>query len=346
MRLRWLSLLPLFVAATCTAKDAARSLCEPGTEIFCRCRGGTPGTKLCNEAGESFSECRLGDGECTEIPDPSGGEQATSGVGGASATVGTGGASACIHDLCEPGPALELGCDPCTIDLCTSADPFCCDLLKSQEGKWDEMCVTEAINLCGLQCDAPSTTTTSSSASSSSGGPQCFTVDYLIPGDLVISEFMNDSSSIPDTQGEWFEVYNTQKDCIDLQGVVIESANDPKPHAITTSTIVLPNSYAVLCKDKATMASLGVTCAYSFGAAINLGNSSDTINLRAGSVLVDGVTYTSTFIHPVGASRSLDPSQLDHKLNDSEFSWCESFSYISGSSGDRGTPAMPNDPCN
>lgn len=345
MRLRWLSLLSLFFAATCTASKSAQTLCEPGTEIFCRCRGGDPGTKLCNDAGDGFSECRLADGECTEIPDPTT-DQATSttstGVGGA------GGAAACIHDLCEPGAALELGCDPCTTDLCTSVDPFCCDKLQSQKGQWDEMCISEAKNICGLQCADPTTTSTSSggsTTSSSSGGPMCIDIQLMIPGDLVVTEFMNDSSSLPDTQGEWIEIYNTQKDCIELQGLTIESANDPKPHVIGASVIVPPKGYAVLCKDKATLAGIGVACDYSVGSSINLGNTTDTINLKAASLLVDGVAYTSTVIHPVGAARQLDPMKVSHKLNDDEHNWCAATSFINGMSGDRGTPGKANTAC-
>jgi hypothetical protein len=350
MRLHWLSLIPLFFAFTCSANKSAQPLCEPGTEIFCRCRGGAPGTKLCGEAGDGFGECRLSDGECTEIPDPTTTTDTTAGVGGASSTGvgGAGGAPACTHDLCEPGDPLVLGCDPCTTELCTTVDPYCCDKLQGQKGMWDEMCIAEAVKVCGLECAAPagSGSTGSATTSTSSGGPQCFGMDVLFPGDVVITEFMNDSSAIADTQGEWFELYNTQSECIDLKGVVIVSANDSKPHVIAQTTILEPKSYIVVCKDKATLASIGVSCAYSVGGAINLGNSSDTLELKTANGLIDGIAYTSTFIHPVGASRALDPTKIDHKSNDSELNWCVSTSFIAGASGDRGTPGKTNDSCN
>jgi hypothetical protein len=227
-------------------------------------------------------------------------------------------------------------------------DPFCCDKLQSQKGQWDEMCISEAKNICGLKCADPSTTSTSSggaTTSSSSGGPTCIDIALMIPGDLLITEFMNDSSSLPDTQGEWIEIYNTQKDCIDLQGVTVESANDPKPHVIGASIILPPKSYAILCKDKATLAGIGVNCDYSLGTSINLGNTTDSINLKATSILIDGVTYTSTVLHPVGASRQLNPLKMDHKQNDDEHNWCASTAFINGMSGDRGTPGKPNSAC-
>jgi hypothetical protein len=350
MRLSWLSFIPVLFAITCGEPKTAQPICTPGTEIFCRCRGGAPGTKLCNDEGAGFGECRLSDGECTEIPEVTSTEEASV---GATTSVGSGGGAppACAHDLCEQGDPLEPSCDPCVAELCGTVDPYCCDQLAGQKGSWDVMCIGEAQKLCGLDCGLPPSATsstggaTSTTSSSSTGGPQCFGVEVLIPGDVVISEIMNDSSSLSDNQGEWFELYNTQTECIDLKGVVIESQNDPKPHVIASSVILKPKDYVVICKDKAALAALGVVCDYSVGTSIALGNSSDVLNVKAGTLLIDGVVYTSTFIQPVGASRSLDPAMLDHKLNDNELNWCAAKSFISGSSGDRGTPGEPNDFC-
>lgn len=353
MRPHWLSLLPMLFAATCGDPKAPQSICAPGTEIFCRCRGGAPGTKLCNDDGNGFGECLQADGTCTEIPEVTSAEEAAAttttsggGVGGA------GGATAsCSHDLCEVGDPLEVGCDPCVTELCTTIDPFCCNKLEGQNGTWDAMCLQGVQKVCGIDCGVPPTTTSSSvsgsgsTSSTSTGGPQCFPIDLLIPGDLVITEMMNDSSSLSDAQGEWFEIYNTQSDCLELKGLVIESQNDPKPHTVATSLIVPGKSYAVLCRDKNALSTLGVLCDYSYGGAINLGNSSDTLYLKADLLLVDGVAYTSGVIMPVGATRSLDPTKIDHKLNDSETNWCIAKSFITGSSGDRGTPGLPNDTC-
>jgi hypothetical protein len=52
----------------------------------------------------------------------------------------------CSHDLCAQGDPLEASCDPCATTVC-DADPFCCD------NAWDARCVTEASQLCGLQCE-------------------------------------------------------------------------------------------------------------------------------------------------------------------------------------------------
>lgn len=79
-----------FVALAHACKNAETgavgSLCNPGDDIFCRCQGGDPGTKTCNEPGDAFGEC----GPCEERPSTGPGEQSSSGDGGFGAEGGAG----------------------------------------------------------------------------------------------------------------------------------------------------------------------------------------------------------------------------------------------------------------
>lgn len=52
---------------------------------------------------------------------------------------------ACAHDLCVEGAALVEGCDPCVTLVCAE-DEFCCN------NAWDNLCVGQAVDLCGLDC--------------------------------------------------------------------------------------------------------------------------------------------------------------------------------------------------
>jgi hypothetical protein len=52
----------------------------------------------------------------------------------------------CSHDQCNVGEALDASCDTCTATVC-DFDPYCC------EQAWDSRCVTEASQVCGLQCE-------------------------------------------------------------------------------------------------------------------------------------------------------------------------------------------------
>jgi hypothetical protein len=74
-------------------------ICDPGENIFCRCRGGDPGTKTCRADGHSFDECITDTGPCPVITvgaSSAGSGGGTTGTGGATGTggsMGTGGAT-------------------------------------------------------------------------------------------------------------------------------------------------------------------------------------------------------------------------------------------------------------
>jgi hypothetical protein len=376
MRLSWLALLPIgFGFVTCAQKKAAQPFCTPGDEIFCKCRGGAAGTKLCGPDGAGFiTECRQADGTCTEVPNEVTDDAAatvgsgtmmstTSGMSGAGGSAGS-----CKHDICALGGPLDPNCHPCVKKICAAGvDPFCCDLDPNEKGKgnWDEYCLEDVAKYCGMQCGGTVTTTSSgmggagatssstgsmmssSSSSGSGGGGSCYTASELITGDLVITEIMNNPGPpLKDEEGEWFEVYNSSSvmpKCIDLKGVIIASAND-SDHTIASSVIVPLKGYVVIGRIGSKLSSIGVNAAYTYGSAINLSNTSDSIALKkSASYTIDQTSYSAAYSE--GVSRSLSPSKLSYSLNDVDSSFCPAKSFIQGSSGDRGTPGKANDSC-
>lgn len=64
------SLLAALLAAlamfACNPSGDDELLCEPGENIFCRCRAGQAGTKMCRADGRGFDECVGMDGVCEE----------------------------------------------------------------------------------------------------------------------------------------------------------------------------------------------------------------------------------------------------------------------------------------
>jgi hypothetical protein len=123
MLLRWLSacvfvsgIAGLFVACG----EESQTLCEPGTEVFCKCRGGYDGTKTCNEDGATFGECTTAEGTCPEIPDTT---SSSSGDTGSTTSGGGGGGTGTLglYEACTDGSECQSGtCEGfCTHD-CTS----------------------------------------------------------------------------------------------------------------------------------------------------------------------------------------------------------------------------------
>lgn len=169
-------------------------------------------------------------------------------------------------------------------------------------------------------------------------------VSASAPGDLVISEIMNNPAAVNDNEGEWFEVYNPTGAPIDLQGLVLDDA--VATHTVGSSVIVQPGEYAVLGANADTAANGGITIDYLY-ATIKLQNSAGGLTLRtAANVVIDVVTYDeASGLDPDGASRSLDPKSLSAAMNDTDQHWCAATSFITGSAGDKGTPGKPNDAC-
>ncbi len=160
--------------------------CEPGTNVFCRCPGGEPGTRECLDNGEDFAECVVapetpcgeriqcepdsaifclcpngdegtkeckrdgtGYGKCLIGPDEPCPEDSTGpgmGGNGAGGNGAGGGSTGCAHDLCESGVALVASCDPCAAEVC-AADDYCCDM------DWDGLCVALVDDLCDNLCN-------------------------------------------------------------------------------------------------------------------------------------------------------------------------------------------------
>jgi hypothetical protein len=75
---------------TCGEGEVARE-CTPGTEVFCKCRGGqVQGTQTCSEDGQCLGACTTPDGPCPEIP-------------GSTSTSPTG--------ICTPDEVITCTCD-------------------------------------------------------------------------------------------------------------------------------------------------------------------------------------------------------------------------------------------
>lgn len=94
--------------------EAQEGLCDPGENIFCRCPGGEPGTKQCNDAGDGFGSCDY----CA----PRGGDGAgagPSGDGGGDPSVSTGSGAGDLQLLRPCTSSGECASGLCESNFCT-----------------------------------------------------------------------------------------------------------------------------------------------------------------------------------------------------------------------------------
>ena len=90
--------------AVVSCKGTPDTLCTPGENIFCKCRGGAEGTKTCQPDGQSFDSCVSDTGSCTEVPPPT---STTTSKGATSATTGTGAGGGAPGDLAIFSPCND-----------------------------------------------------------------------------------------------------------------------------------------------------------------------------------------------------------------------------------------------
>ena len=159
--------------------------------------------------------------------------------------------------------------------------------------------------------------------------------------DIIITEIMQNPSAVSDSNGEWFEVYNSTDTDIDINDWTIAD-NDNDSHVISNGgpLMVPAGGYVVLGNNTDDTTNGGANVAYSYGSSFFLSNSSDELVLLNGTLTeIDRVEWDNgtTFPDPTGASMSLSGLALDNNVGTN---WCESVSRFG--LGDRGTPGSEN----
>ncbi|MCB9680481.1 MAG: lamin tail domain-containing protein [Alphaproteobacteria bacterium] len=161
--------------------------------------------------------------------------------------------------------------------------------------------------------------------------------DTLVPGDLVITEFMANPSGCSDTDGEYFEVLYRGSTTVDLGGLIMEdSANT----AILAGPVVAnPGDRLLFGPSGGSLSTCypGLTPDGLFPFGLN--NSGDLIRLsNAGGALVEVDFRTWTI------GNGISWEQDDAVVPDSG-TWCFADATEVAPNGDLGTPGLPNGAC-
>lgn len=167
-------------------------------------------------------------------------------------------------------------------------------------------------------------------------------------GDLLITEFLKDPTTVADSKGEWIELRNLLPWRLDIAGVVLSDASG--------AAFVFDNGGAPLYlrPDQAFVVGAEADSGQNGGVQVDwewtgfsLRNSEDQIYLHdRDGVLLDSVEYDDGILWPdlPGRSISLLPAFTWPQGNDLPSAWCHSTSTF-GSGSDTGTPGQPNDEC-
>ncbi|HGY55937.1 MAG TPA: T9SS type A sorting domain-containing protein [Caldithrix abyssi] len=164
------------------------------------------------------------------------------------------------------------------------------------------------------------------------------------PGDIVITEIMQNPAAVYDSDGEWFEIYNNSAQAIDLNGWYIKD-DDTDQHQINNggSLLIQPGAYMVLGinGDSLTNGGVGVDYVYS---GFTLANGADEVVLclSDNTTEIDRVTYDGGTVWPDPTGASMYYSGTFTGDNNDGTAWATSQNAWAGSAGDEGTPGAPN----
>jgi hypothetical protein len=163
-------------------------------------------------------------------------------------------------------------------------------------------------------------------------------------GVIIITEIMKNPFAVSDSDGEWFEIFNTSQEILDLNGWIIKDA-DTNEHIINNGgeLLIQPEEYFVLGNNSDFETNGGVEVDYEYS-GFTLANGDDEVILCwiEVTVVIDRVDYDDgeTFPDPTGASMALDPEHMNYIDNDIGANWYTS--YTAFGDGDFGTPGEAN----
>lgn len=170
---------------------------------------------------------------------------------------------------------------------------------------------------------------------------------FIGAGDLIVTEIMQNPSSVSDGDGEYFEVYNDSADDIVVCGGWVIKDDDSDSHTVSGGPYTITaGDWFVFGTNADTMTNGGVTVDYEYGSSWFLSNGADEVVIEFDGAVIDAVDYDGgpDYPDPAGASMNLDPDFRDATDNDDGVNWCESETEIT-SGGDAGTPGAANDAC-
>lgn len=167
-----------------------------------------------------------------------------------------------------------------------------------------------------------------------------------VAGDLIITEVHRNPSVNPDEfRHEWFEVFNTTTDMIEIDGITVADNNGMQTIS-APGVMIGPNEHAVFARLANMAENGGVTAIASYdNNNIQLANSRDRVVISIGGTELDRVEWDSGMGWPGGSQGRSMCLKFPYGDNSMPANWADSVGTF-GTGGDTGHPGVQSDTTN
>jgi len=156
---------------------------------------------------------------------------------------------------------------------------------------------------------------------------------------LIINEIMYNPARVSDSNGEWFEVYNSGAAAIDLDGYTVTAGSYSL--SIGSPLMIPTDGFVVFGRKTDSSINGGVTVDEQFYFTLS-NTASETLTLTApDSTVIDSVTYGSSLGFPVTNGASICYTGVGDDNDGTNWVSAETIGMTYGD-GDYGTPGAPN----
>lgn len=173
--------------------------------------------------------------------------------------------------------------------------------------------------------------------------PGLLTVNDLVVGNLIITEFFPDPVDCDDFMAEYIELYNPTNDFIDPTGLQIGIGGQDGP--VTVLDLIPPRSFVVARYSTGSPPGCyGFPGVMRYGAA-RMDATGPVLRIRRGALILDEVVLSGWPAFGPGVAVELDPTAMSPSANDLAASWCPATTHVPGGTNDLGSPGQPNTGC-
>lgn len=181
------------------------------------------------------------------------------------------------------------------------------------------------------------------------GGTTTTPCSTILPGDLVITEFLKNPKGVDKGQ-EWFEIHNPGGIELDLVGIDLAisrpDGSQERRHRMLAQLIEAGRYLVVGDAVAGPDGSLPAWIDYSYGESMGTGlpNTAGRIALKCGATIIDEVVYEDSGTE--GYAQQLDGTlEPDGVVNDEPTNWCDAGEASYDGGEHFGTPGEANTPC-